>query len=99
MVSFTHPDGIVRIVVATVTFGMGLDSPNVRTIIHCGSLEDLEAYVQETGRGGCDNVLSHAILYYNRREIAVSSHASDEVRRYCEIMSKCRCALLIRVYK
>ena len=64
--SFTHPNGIVRIVVATVAFGMGLDSPNVRTVIHWGPPEDLEMYVQETSRGGRDNVLSNAILYYNK---------------------------------
>ena len=37
---FTHPNGILRIVVATVAFGMGLDSPNVRTVIHWGPPED-----------------------------------------------------------
>ena len=95
---FTHPDGIVRIVVATVAFGMGHDSPNVRTVIHWGPPEDLEAYVLETGCGGCDNVLSHAILYYNRRDIAASCHASDEVRRYCENMNECCRALLMRQF-
>ena len=48
---FTHPNGIVQIVVTTVAFRMGLDSPNVRTVIHWGPLEDLETYVQETGCG------------------------------------------------
>ena len=93
--SFTHPDGLV---LATVAFGMGLDSPNVRTVIHWGPPEDLESYVQETSRGGHDNMLSHAILYYNRRDIAANSHASDEVRRYCENMSECRRALLMRQF-
>ena len=96
--SFTQPNGIIRIVVATVALGTGLDSPNVRTIIHWGPPEDLEMYVQETGRGGRDNMLSNAILYYNKRDIAANSHASEEVKRYCENMSECRHALLMRQF-
>lgn len=96
--SFTHPNGIVQIVVATVAFGMGLNSPNVRTVIHWGPPEDLKMYVQETGHGGRDNVLSNAILYYNKRDIAANSHATEEVKRYCENMSECRRALLIRQF-
>ena len=92
--SFTNPNGIVRIVVATVTFGMGLDSPNVRTVVHWGPPEDLEMYVQETGRGGRDNVLSNVILYYNKSD----SHATEEVKRYCENMSECCRALLMRQF-
>jgi len=42
--SFTNPVGTVRIVVATVAFGMGLDAPKVRHIIHWGPPEDLELY-------------------------------------------------------
>ena len=96
--SFTHPNGIVRIVVATVAFGMGLDSPNVRTVIHWGPPEDLELYVQETGRGGRDNMPSNTILYYGKRDIAGNSHATDEVKRYCENMSECRRSLLMRQF-
>ena len=55
--SFTDVDGVVRVVVATVAFGMGLDSPNVRSVIHWGPPEDLDMYVKETGRGGRDGLL------------------------------------------
>ena len=55
--SFTKPDGVIRVVVATIAFGMGLDSPNVRAIIHWGTPSDISTYVQETGRGGRDNYI------------------------------------------
>lgn len=55
-------------------------------------------YVQETGRGGRDDVLSNAILYYNKRDIAATSHATEEVKRYCENMSECHRALLMRQF-
>ena len=42
-------------VVATVAFGMGIDCPDVRQIVHLGPSGDMEAYVQETGRGGYDS--------------------------------------------
>lgn len=61
--SFTNVDGVVRVVVATVAFGMGLESPNVRSVIHWGPPDDLDMYVQETGRGGRDGMLCKAILY------------------------------------
>lgn len=64
--SFTNPVGAVRIVVATVAFGMGLDAPNVRHIVHWGPPEDLELYVQECGHGDHDNKLSTATLYYSK---------------------------------
>ena len=60
--SFTDPRGTVRIVVATVAFGLGLDSPNVGHIIHWGPPEDLELYVPESRRGGRDGKQSTATL-------------------------------------
>ena len=48
--SFTDPNGLVRIVAATVAFGMGLDSLNVHHIVHWGLPEDLELYVQDWPR-------------------------------------------------
>ena len=50
--SFTKPDGTLRLVFATVVFSLGLDSPNVRHIVHWSSPDDLDMYVQESGRAG-----------------------------------------------
>ena len=59
--SFTTPNSPLRIVITTVAFGMGLDCPDVRKIIHIGSPEDIECYFQQTGRAGkdCSAVLFH----------------------------------------
>ena len=83
--SFTQSDGAVRVVVAKVAFGMGLDSPNVRSVIHWGVPYDADMYVQETGRGGRDGDLCNAVLYYNRHT-SCSSSMSD----YCSNSSRCR---------
>ena len=47
--NYSNPNGTLRIVVATVAFGMGLDCPNVRRVIHWGASNDIEAYMQGTG--------------------------------------------------
>jgi len=53
----------LRIVIATVAFGMGINCPNVRHIIHFGPPDDVEGYIQETGRAGRDGNLSYATLF------------------------------------
>ena len=52
----------LRVVIATVAFGMGIDCPDVRQIIHVGAPEDIESYIQETGRAGRDGLQSIAVL-------------------------------------
>lgn len=73
----------LRVVVATIAFGMGIDCPDVRQVISFGSPCDIEAYVQETGRAGRDNLPSLAILVTKaspgrRIEKAMSDYASNE---------------------
>ena len=52
--SFAQWNGRLRVIVATVAFGMGKDCPNIRRIIHWGPPSDVESYIQKTGRAGRD---------------------------------------------
>ena len=69
--------------VATITFGMGLDAPNVCQIIHWGPSDSLEAYLQESGRAGWDGENATAVLYYNTKDVSNISTVSDSLKLYC----------------
>ncbi|XP_064079381.1 uncharacterized protein LOC135196437 [Macrobrachium nipponense] len=60
--------GKLRIVVATVAFGMGIDKPDVRGIIHFNMPKNIESYVQEIGRAGRDGEVAHCHLFLDARD-------------------------------
>jgi ATP-dependent DNA helicase RecQ len=67
-------DGSARIIAATVAFGMGIDKPDVRWVLHADAPGSLDAFYQELGRAGRDGKAAHARLLYQPSDLAIAGH-------------------------
>ncbi|BCH26303.1 DNA helicase RecQ [Mesorhizobium sp. L-8-3] len=73
---FQHEQGLI--IVATIAFGMGIDKPDVRFVLHVDLPASIEAYYQETGRAGRDGLPSEALMLYGAQDMALRRRFIDE---------------------
>lgn len=91
LASFSHTHGGIRVLVATIAFGMGVDCKGVRRAIHFGPPKTIEALIQESGRAGQDGLPSSSHVIYNG---LLLSHVDRSVKEYVHTKD-CRRKILL----
>ena len=92
-----HISSSLRVVIATVAFGMGIDCPDIHQIIHVGAPEDTESYIQVTGRAGRDGMQSIAVLFLIKG--GSRHHVNVNMKSYIENEVTCRRIMLFGHFK
>ena len=90
--SFTSTSSPLRVLIATVAFGMGVDCSDIRKIIHFGPPSNVETYLQATGRAGRDGEQAYSLLLNRKTRCQIEQPMAD----YAENTTVCHRELLFK---
>ena len=92
--SFSSSNGTIRVLVATIAFGMGVDCKGVHRTIHFGPSKNIESFIQESGRGGRDGSQSFSYILYQG---LLLTHLDSNIKQYLNTKG-CRREFLMKQF-
>lgn len=92
------PNSVLRFLFVTVAFGMGIDCPDIRRVIHVGPPRTMEEYFQEAGRAGRDGNPAVATIFFNSYDISKAKKDMQEIMRTLVVSNECRRKTILQYF-